>query len=182
MTLEEIDAIRTAGLQLAIVYEYLGDREYYSSSHGRVDGYYAYHYAQQMHQPADSAIYFAIDYDPGPDHLPDIPGNIQAYLRGVLDGFNSFSNGQPVYKIGVYGAGVVCAWVRTHLPFVQYSWLAMSTGWTGRDSYKDWDVKQSKSTEDLCGLKRFRGDDGDYETNEIRTENFGQFTPGIHLV
>jgi hypothetical protein len=176
VTVDEIKAIGAAGLQLAICYEYGGDHSaYFTQSTGERDGNYAYQFAQRMHQPPDSAIYFAVDYDP---ELPEIVSGIRDYFRGVLSGFNSSSHNQPLYQIGAYGSGVVCEWLRNNLPFVNFSWLAMPEKWSGRDSYDDWNVKQSKATEDLCGFKRYRnGLDADYETIESNTANFGQFTP-----
>jgi hypothetical protein len=56
----------------------------------------------------------------------------------------------------------------------------MSEGWRGRNTYDQWNVKQSKATEDLCGFKRYRPRlDGDYEVVESQTDDFGQFTPMI---
>jgi hypothetical protein len=178
ITVNEMKAIRAAGLQLAICYEYAGDHPgYFNLSIGRRDGRFAYHFARQMEQPVGSAIYFAVDYDA---NLSELTAGIQDYFRGVRDGFNTESDDDPAYHIGVYGSGEVCTWLRTNLPFVLYSWLAMPERWNGRDTYQDWSVKQSKANADLCGFRRYRpGLDGDYETIESKTDNFGQFTPTI---
>src|SRR5215210_7086058 len=78
---DEASAISKAGLQLAVVYEDAGDHAgYFNHSEGKKDGYYAYYYAQKIHQPGASAIYFAVDYDAS---LNEIQGVIQDYFHGV---------------------------------------------------------------------------------------------------
>lgn len=168
VTPEEAVAISAAGLQLAVVYEDLANHVgYFNHSEGKKDGYYAYFYAQKLHQPGQSAIYFAVDYDAT---AGEIQGVIQDYFHGVQQGFKDFSNGQSVYDIGVYGSGAACRWLRTHLPFVKYSWLAESTRWLGSKAYSEWNLKQFVTKQKLCGLPS-----GGWERNEANGD-FGQFS------
>jgi glycoside hydrolase-like protein len=154
-------------LQLAVVYEDAGDHaDYFNHSEGKKDGYYAYHYAQKLHQSGGSAIYFAVDYDAS---LAETQGRIQDYFHGVQQGFKDYSNGQSLYDVGVYGSGAVCRYMKTHLPFVKYAWLAESTGWMGSKEYADWNLKQFVTKQKLCGLAA-----GGWERNEANGD-FGQF-------
>jgi hypothetical protein len=165
--IDEAKALSAAGLQLAVVYEDNADHAgYFNGAEGKKDGYYAYYYAQKLHQPGGSAIYFAVDYDAD---AGEISGRIQDYFQGVYQGFKDFSGGSPVYDVGVYGSGAVCNWLKTHLPFVKYGWLAESTGWLGSGSYNEWDVKQFVTNAKLCGLPP-KG----WEKCEAK-DNFGQF-------
>lgn len=161
-------ALSRAGIHIAAVYEDAGDKaSYFTGTEGKKDGYYAYYYAQKIHQPAGSAIYFAVDYDASSS---EIQGGIRDYFNGVLQGFLDFSSGAPVYKIGVYGSGATCSWLREHLSFVKYAWLAEATGWRGSKTYNRWDVKQFVNSDHdlMCDLK-----DG-WQRCESKND-FGQF-------
>ena len=170
ITAGEALALSQNGISICVVYEDLSNIvSYFNGARGKVDGYNAYHFAQNMHQPPGSAIYFAVDYDA---ELADIPGAIQDYFKGILQGFNDFSGGNPVYDIGVYGSGAVCRWLKNNLVFVKYTWLAESTGWQGSASYEDWNLKQSVNSAALCLL-------GNNWEPCIANGDFGQFTPGF---
>jgi hypothetical protein len=171
---DEAAALAMAGLKIGVVFQNRrsGNLSYFTRSAGRLDGAYAHRYAQQMRQPAGSGIYFGVDCDPEPGQLP---GLIPDYFEGVLAGFNSVSNNQPLYDIGVYGSGLVCAWLRTHLAFVKYSWLAKPRLWHGRETYHDWSVKQFDGPGPLCEMTG--GALGQWELNDTNNDDFGQFVP-----
>lgn len=166
LTSTEAAALSAAGIAIGAVYEDAGDHaSYFNGAEGRKDGYYAYYYAQKLHQSSGSAIYFAVDYDATPT---EISGSIQDYFRGVFQGFQDFSVGQPIYKIGVYGSGLVCNWLKEHLSFVKFSWLAESPGWMGSKTYQDWEVKQFITHQDICGISK------NWQRCEAKGD-FGQF-------
>lgn len=175
--IEEARAIAAAGLHLAIVFQNSANKiSYFTHDQGKKDGHDAYAYAlREMGQPANSAIYFGVDED---FSRQQIRTAVQNYFKGVLEGFNSFSNDQPIYRIGVYGSGLTCRLLRTNLPFVKYAWLAKPAKWRERETYKGWDVKQSDGEGVLCDIPG--GRNGDWELIEVRTDDFGQFFPSIH--
>jgi len=131
LTFAEAQALSAAGLSIVAVYENRANKPgYFSFAVGHNDGVDAYHCATQtIHQPGNSAIYFAVDYDATPEA---IAGSIKDYMYGVAKGFNDASNGNPIFSIGVYGSGCVCNWFLTNTSFVKYAWLAESTGWLDR--------------------------------------------------
>lgn len=164
----EAQAIANAGLRLAIVYQDSANTPgYFSRERGATDGRYAYNYAvQQIGQPVGSAIYFAVDYDATPQQIQNA---ITDYFRGVKQGMENAAGGQPIYDIGVYGSGATCRLVRANLSFVEYSWLALATRWRESNTYTDWNIKQIKVNESLCGLPS-----GDWQRVEVNSD-FGQF-------
>lgn len=128
LTSQEAHQLCAVGLKLVVVWESNPtSTEYFSYAKGVDDGTSAYHDAMQIGQPADSVIYFAVDYD-APQNA--ISGAIADYFRGVTDGFNTISGNRPAQRVGVYGSGAVCAWLLAR-KMVSYTWLAQSTGWSG---------------------------------------------------
>jgi hypothetical protein len=136
---------------------------YFSRERGRLDGAGAFRFAQEIHQPGGSAIYFAVDYDAT---ASTTNGRITEYFEGVEE---ALAAGETEYDIGVYGSGRVCARIKEETHLAKYSWLAESTGWAGSSSYRTWNIKQSIASDRLCGLGR-----DDYEDNET-VEAFGAF-------
>ena len=51
------------------------------------------------------------------------------YFRGVARAFAE-DNGLPVYRVGVYGSGAVCAAV-LDAGLAELAWVSCSTGWSG---------------------------------------------------
>ncbi len=168
LTLEEATALNKEGIALVTVYEdNPTSKSYFSTERGNRDGKSAYAYAQDINQPSQSAIYFAVDYDAT---LEDIKGPIKQYFQGVFDGLKDPSNSKPIYKIGVYGSGACCDYLRKNLDFVEFSWLSESTGWQDSKTYNNWNIKQSIAKNALCGFTSEQ-----WESNEAQG-NFGQFT------
>jgi hypothetical protein len=140
----EADALIAAGLQIVTVYEDgPTNATYFSKQRGHDDAVGAHGFAQEIGQPAGSAIYFAVDYDAT---VMATEGLITDYFRGVLEGLSSAGGGTPQYAVGVYGSGRVCGRIKEQLGLVKYSWLAESTGWAGSDAYTTWDLRQSVAT------------------------------------
>jgi 3D (Asp-Asp-Asp) domain-containing protein len=171
---DEAAALVAAGLKLGVCFQNGRSNQvsYFNRANGKRDGIYAYRYAQQMRQPAGSAIYFGLDIDPDP---PTLPPSLAEHMEGVLEGFNSVSNNNPIYAIGLYGSGFVCATLKSRLSFIKYTWLAKPSGWHGREDYKGWDIKQFDGPGTLCGISGGRL--GDWELNQTKSDNFGQFVP-----
>ena len=167
LTLKEAQAISAAGMTIGVVYEDKPDNPaYFSGLRGHQDGAAACNAALKLNQPPASAIYFAVDYDAT---LADIGGPILEYFKGVDLGIRDACGGVARYATGVYGSGATCDFIKTHCPFVKYTWLAESTGWLGSRTYTSWNVSQAIATASLCQFSS----DG-YEDNRANGE-FGGF-------
>lgn len=93
----EAKAIRKAGLKLVSIFQKSADRSaYFTEEQGRQDGRDAVKAAQNVGQPAGTAIYFAVDFDAGKSAIP----NILAYFKGVRQTLHT-------YKLGIYGSYTV---------------------------------------------------------------------------
>ncbi|MDQ3621108.1 MAG: DUF1906 domain-containing protein [Verrucomicrobiota bacterium] len=162
--LQEAARISNTGMSIGVVFQQRARLpEDFSREYGIRDGEYAYNYALfDIGQPARTAIYFAVDFDATD---AQIAGVITEYFEGVLQGFNNVSQNDPIYDIGVYSSGAVCNALLSS-GHVRSTWLALATGWRGRNTFLQWNVKQS-SGETACGLKS-------QELN-ISRGDFGQF-------
>jgi hypothetical protein len=74
------------------------------------------------------------------------------YFERIASVFKASSDaGEPSYKIGVYGSGLVCEEMMKRPDLVTDCWLAQSVGWPNYDSYrnsKKWSLLQKNPT--LC--------------------------------
>lgn len=176
MGINEAKALCAAGSKLAAVYENNPTKiSYFNGNAGHADGVDAYHYAQLLHQAAASAIYFTVDNDFSESQ---IAGPINDYFAGIVRGFKDAAAPQTaVYRIGVYGSGLCCQWLKAHNPAVELTWLAESSGWSGSKNYADWNLKQSFMKESVCGLKvdPRNPDNNDAELNDSQGD-FGDFS------
>ncbi|WP_276358449.1 DUF1906 domain-containing protein [Cohnella caldifontis] len=96
LTSEEAQAISEAGMKVVSVYETTANRPAGGASSGQADGAAAFREARTVGQPPGSAIYFAVDYDAGPEDYDEI----EAYLRGAASQL-------PDFEVGVYGSYAV---------------------------------------------------------------------------
>lgn len=143
----EAKALSGRGLDIVTVWESFGrNPAYFSYGAGFADAIDAYRQAQALGQPAGSAIYFAVDYDAS---THDIIGRVNPYFRGIAAGFLVAGEGEPQYRVGVYGSGAVCEAIKTS-GLAQFAWLSMSPGWSGSRVYADWDIKQGKKLPGLA--------------------------------
>jgi len=136
----EAAAIGAAGLELVLVYEDAPTAaNYFSFGRGQADGTRAAQQASLIGAPAETALYFAVDYDAS---TGDIDGVITQYFNGVVDALRTFAAGSGTsYIAGVYGSGATCG-VITAAGFAKWGWLAQSTGWRGHDTYSSWSIRQ----------------------------------------
>lgn len=110
----EAKAIRNAGLKLVSIFQKSADRSaYFTEEQGRQDGRDAVKAAQNVGQPAGTAIYFAVDFDAGKRAIP----HILAYFNGVRKTFHT-------YKLGIYGSYTVMLAVKGLADFYwqTYAW------------------------------------------------------------
>src|SRR5690349_1055264 len=107
LTLAEAHILSNAGLSIAVVWEngFPTTAKYFTYEKGVFDGTAAYHYANdKIQQPAQTPIYFAVDYDASKD---DLTNGILPYFKGIIDGFRAISKNNPSYLVGIYGSGLV---------------------------------------------------------------------------
>jgi len=158
---DEARSLSSAGLNLVAVWESHSHRpEYFSYEVGYYDALQAYWQAWRIGQPAGSAIYFAVDFNAQPE---DIMGGVDRYFHGIASGFAAARGPGPGYRVGVYGSGAVCDYLK-RARLAQYAWLSNSTAWSGYDSFADWDIRQSGPSQMLSF---------DQDQNEARGEYGG---------
>ncbi|QHW29417.1 DUF1906 domain-containing protein [Paenibacillus rhizovicinus] len=146
LTREEAAALSGAGLHVVAVWEngYPTSPDYFSYEAGKKDGHDAHRYARSIGQPANTPIYFTVDYDAS---LADLSGVINRYMRGVID---AFQEEEPAaagirYDVGIYGSGLTCGRMLGDFggsPGIGYAWLAESRGWSGYGKFEQWNIKQ----------------------------------------
>ena len=171
----EAQAIAKAGLRLGIVYEGAGDRlSAFSPDMGYRDAVFSRsHGGREIEQPAGSAVYFAVDFDAS---AAEIRRAILPYFGGVARAFAERSD-LPVYRVGVYGSGTVCAAV-LDAGLAEFAWLSCSTGWSGYRSFLAsgrWTLRQHLPSS-IAGL------DADANDAKMPTADIGDFTPGVPVI
>jgi hypothetical protein len=138
LSAREAQQLSSLGLKIVAVWESRSERRsHFSYSSGYSDAMTAYWEARAIGQPAGSAIYFAVDFNPRSWSLEPI----DEYFRGVTAGLAAASGGKAYYTVGVYGSGTVCDAVKG-AGLARYSWLSNSIAWDGSTSYEDWDIMQ----------------------------------------
>lgn len=128
MTLEEIGYIEEAGLMVFPIYQDGGSYpEYFEKpSRGSVDAQTAALAAERIGVPANSTIYFAVDFD---CYEYQIDSYIIPYFKCINIFFNSVKNYKR-YKVGIYAPRYVCTRV-SELGLAKTSFVAdMSTGFS----------------------------------------------------
>ena len=158
----EARMVSSAGMSLVAVWEsHSHKRDYFSYASGYYDALAAHRQAKAIGQPAGSGIYFAVDFNA---QEPDVRGPVDQYFRGVHAGLAAAAGQDREYRVGVYGSGAVCDYLKRSR-LAEYAWLSNSTAWSGYDSFTDWNIKQSGRSP----LLSF-----DQDSNEARGE-YGSF-------
>jgi hypothetical protein len=171
LQLAEAEALAAKGMATAVVFQQrqnqVGD---FSEPQGLAAGRRAYRHAQDaIGQPSESAIYFSVDFDATSQQMAS---NVLPYFEGVKRAFAEESGGVPVYRVGVYGSGLVCGALKKR-GLIEFVWLAMSRGFAGtREALEagEFHLAQRAPAATLCGL----GVDFN-DANPIRAD-FGAFT------
>ncbi|WP_296952467.1 DUF1906 domain-containing protein [uncultured Massilia sp.] len=135
LSLGEARALSRVGMQIGVVWETAGTHAgFFSRARGLADGAAAYRMAREViGQPFGSGIYFAVDYDPT---QADLDGAVGDYFTGVHAALYVAAEGQPTYRVGVYGSGLCCATL-TERGQAGLSWLSQSTGFAGSRAYAE---------------------------------------------
>jgi Domain of unknown function (DUF1906)/Bacterial SH3 domain len=167
LTVKEAGQLAAAGLRLGIVHEARAGNSAaaFNAQSGNLDGTYARNYcAKIIGQPADSAIYFGVDFDASP---AQIKSNVLPFFQAVAAAFGPDPS-LPTYRIGVYGSGATCDAVMG-ARLASHAWLAQSTGWRGYKPYlqaKKWSLLQGPVSTVAgldCDPDQANGDFGDFQ-------------------
>jgi hypothetical protein len=159
LSVEEARTVSSNGLKLVAIWQYQSNRpEHFSYERGYADAVAAYQQARAVGQPNGTAIYFAVDYN-APDR--DIAGAVQQYFRGVHAGLAAAGGGSQPYKVGVYGSGAVCLYLK-RMQLAEYTWLSASTAWYGSSDFGEWNIKQGRRTTLLSFDHDINETQGDY--------------------
>ena len=162
LSVAEARMLSAAGMRIVAVWESHSHRpDYFSYASGYADGMAAYRQAKEIGQPAGSAIYFAVDFNAQDG---DIRGAVDPYFRGVAAGLQAAAGQAPDYRIGVYGSGAVCDYLK-RARLAEYAWLSNSTAWSGYDRFADWNIRQSRGSAPLSfshDVNQARGDYGGF--------------------
>lgn len=171
---DEAQVIVANGMNIAVVFQQGQNAvECFSKAKGFAAGQRAYRHAHDdIGQPNDSAVYFAVDFDAGPE---DLASAIIPYFAGVREAFAANCYGEPAYKVGVYGSGLVCDTL-VDKGLAELRWLSMSHGFRGtREALKAgrYHLAQRGPEAILCGL------DVDYNDANPQHQDFGAFSLAV---
>ncbi|HUC10101.1 MAG TPA: glycoside hydrolase domain-containing protein [Stellaceae bacterium] len=145
LSASEARQLSSQGLKIVAVWEsHSRDPRNFSYLSGYRDAMVAYMQAKAIAQPAGSAIYFAVDFDARRRSL----AAIDDYFQGIRAGLAAAGGGKADYRVGVYGSGAVCDWIKRS-GLAQYSWLSNSIAWAGSIEYEDWNIRQGSPLLDL---------------------------------
>ncbi|WP_199614838.1 DUF1906 domain-containing protein [Paenibacillus alkalitolerans] len=125
LTPEEARLISSKRLYIVAVYQDSGTRSSdYNYPKGANDYSHAMQRAQEIGQPTNTPIYFAVDYDAAGTETLE---NVFFYFRGILDRRTwNESLGNPVWPVGVYGSADVIDAVVKIFPEIKYKWQTVS--------------------------------------------------------
>lgn len=161
LTKTEAQILSDAGLDLFIVYEDSGDPEL-SVDRGRNDAQLAYSQARSIAQPANSAIYFAMEHLPNGYDDSHIPG-VKLYFEGIRRTL------KDLYKVGCYSNGTTLA-ALLDAKLIDYAWVSASTSFHGSHEFLKtdrWHLAQKKVDLNWQGVS--------VDTNDVKHEDFGAF-------
>lgn len=168
LTRPEALALAEAGLELGVIWETDGHRrDYFSYEQGLADGLAAQRMARdEIGQPADSAIYFAVDFDASGTELI---GPVTHYFKGVRTAFEAAPAHQR-YAVGIYGSGTSCR-AMLYARLARYGWLSQTRGYAGYLDYSEFNLKQLASgTLQAEGLPTLHFDHN--QTNPLQRTGF----------
>jgi hypothetical protein len=127
----EIGAILAAGMHVGIVNEGIGNAAgAFSDESGYLDAKYSRQRAHGRAQPAGSAIYFAIDFDPS---FSELHSHVVPYFHGVKRAMAESAD-LPALKVGAYCSGMA-AEVLKQADLIDYVWITCSGGFSGSRAY-----------------------------------------------
>ena len=168
LELPEAQAISNGGLQVMVIFQLIQDStQYFTEQQGFEAGQSAAEWAKNtIGQPAGSAIYFAVDYNPND---AEVQSNIVPYFEGVAKAFASLGGD---YKVGAYGSGLVVNTLRDQ-SLCEFRWLSMSNGYYGtQDALNEgnYELHQIYPSAVICNI------DVDYDELNPNVKDIGSFS------
>jgi hypothetical protein len=162
LTATEARAIGDAGLNVAVVYQDAQDNlDSFTPALATRNADKALELASTIGQPAGSAIYFAVDFNPASE---EIRGPIAEYFQTVNQAFRDSG-----FAIGVYGSGLICRLIRD-ASLAQFAWLSGSTGFRESAAFRPRaHLIQVLPSRNICNGRLNIDDD------IAQTEDFGAF-------
>lgn len=173
LELPEAQALSANQMQIAVVFQQRQDRvSDFNDAKGLAAGTTAFRHARnKIGQPANSGIYFSVDFDASNSQITN---NVIPYFRAVRRAFIEEGGGNQHYRIGVYGSGLVSSRL-TNEGLIQLTWLAMSRGFRGtREALEagEFHLAQRAPEAHLCGISV------DFNDPNPARPDFGTFTVG----
>ena len=156
ITKPEADAIRNAGLGLALVYEQYVSRPKEGRAAGKVDGLTALNQARSVGFPDDRPIYFAVDWDT----TEADQAAIDEYLRGAAEVIGAG-------RVGVYGSFYVVERCKAN---GSATWFWQTYAWSGGQISKYAHFRQYLNGQTIGGAA--------VDFNETYKEDFGAWGMG----
>ena len=158
LKLEEAQRLSDSGLWVVSVFQdYNNSISRFSVPLGKANAKSAHEYAScVIGQPCETPIYFAVDFDATDG---EAKGAVRDYFEAINSAFaTAIAEGR--YKVGVYGSGAVCRYIKDDAKLAEYSWLSMSTGWRG---YRDYN---GQNRGNLKQIKAIEINGVEFDTNE----------------
>lgn len=173
LELPEAQALSANQMQIAVVFQQRQDRvSDFNDAKGLAAGTTAFRHARdKIGQPANSGIYFSVDFDASNSQITN---NVIPYFRAVRRAFIEEGGGNQHYRIGVYGSGLVSSRL-TDAGLIQLTWLAMSRGFRGTQEALEageFHLAQRAPEAHLCGISV------DFNDPNPARPDFGTFTVG----
>jgi hypothetical protein len=159
LTQREAIDLSGAGLSIVAIWEngFPTTRDYFTRARGARDGEAAFRMAFKFGQPAETPVYFAVDYDAfnNADRTA-----VRAYFEGVRAGLRTYLSDPALraiarsYTIGVYGSSCVLDWCQDQ-GIATFFWQAHAPGWCGGRNRARWpnaNIRQIRNERELCGV------------------------------
>ena len=141
LTKAELTAIERAGMFVYVIYQHCNHScanfdmaNPATADKGRKDAIAAVQLARDLGQPADTPIYFGVDFDPYPGKDCAMPAariwpSVEQYFSQINEVF-----AQTRWQVGIYGAGVTCKRLKESGK-AKFFWLSTSLGHVGSPEF-----------------------------------------------
>jgi hypothetical protein len=149
LTGDEVFAISSNGMEIVSISEHASNsRAYFTRAQGIEDANLAYGHGIELGQPANTPIYFAVDYDASA--AADIAA-VTDYFGGVRD---TLAAQERSYRVGAYAGSCVLDALQAAGLCEWYWQISISPGYCGGANAAEWQgahVRQVRANYALCG-------------------------------
>jgi hypothetical protein len=145
----EAEKIVNADLDIVAIYELGGRSKTYSKETGKQDCLNAIYCAEQIEQPKNTTIYFAVD---SPLRLQSEIENVSQYFSSINEEMNLYkkTTGTKGWKLGIYGNYYVINYMYGKHNILYY-W--QTTAWSQRNLFTKANFIQYNLSIPVCGIK-----------------------------